>query len=273
MNLEPFVHPDQVRALQARVHPAMAALLRAELAGDKAHRGRAREAATLVADWNRYLAAEVDWLSAPDALEHGLDLEARLAGLQGPGGPRHGAHNRGPHRTGSVLGMPTVGELSDLLDAFSYQVGILTAAFNDCGDWQTKDPTTYAQWQKDFQSAITQFGSAWDQAHARITSVPQAAWSFWPAGDAWDNVLGTKHLFTDLDRRMRAAGICAPPDYSLMPQPKSSDLDLKAYNFSGAVLQGVRSGVNALGNAVSSPVPWIAIGAVLAILIAWKLGK
>jgi hypothetical protein len=251
----------------------MAALLRAELAHTGEPGARAREAARLVADWNRYLAVDVDWLSAPDALEHGRDLEARLAALQGPAARAPDRHRTAAHRTGSVLGMPTVGELSDLIDAFSFQVGVLTAAFNDCADWQAKDPTTYAQWQKDFQSAVTQFGSAWDQAHAVLEGVPQAVWNIWPAGDTWDVVLQTKHLFADLDRRMRAAGVCTSPDYSLTPQPKHSDLDLKAFNFSGDVVQGVQKGLGALQHTASSPVPWLALGAILALFLLSKFGK
>jgi hypothetical protein len=88
---------------------------------------------------------------------------------------------------------------------------------------------------------------------------------------AWDDVVATVHTFTGLDRTMRAAGVCAAPTYPNMPQPTRSDLDLKAFNLSGQALQGIQQGAREVVRTVSSPVPWLALGGALAVVLIAKL--
>jgi hypothetical protein len=209
-------------------------------------------------------------------LELGFDLETRLALLQGDS-----AHSEnGPHRTGEVLGMHTVGELSDLRDALSYTVGQLTAAYNGCAEhWKATDPASHDPWKADFDAGLQRFGQDWDTADTVIRMFPD--WV--PIGDAipgvvpsvassaWSDILADIHTFTDLDRRMRAAGVCAVPTYANMPQPTHSDIDLKAYNLSGEVLAGVKRGAQAVAGAVTSPIPWVALGGLLAAILVIKL--
>jgi hypothetical protein len=209
-----------------------------------------------------------------------LDLEARLAALQGDMGDTR-TRTTAPHRTGEILGMHTIGELSDLLDALSYTVGQLTAAYNECADaWKAADAASHDAWKADFDKGLARFGTAWDEAHALLwlpdlTPIVDILPGVLPsaATKAWKDVTSTIHTFTELDRRMRAAGICSSPTYKDMPQPTRSDVDLKAYNLSGDVLAGIKKGVRAVGEAATSPVPWLAAGGILALLLVAALRR
>jgi hypothetical protein len=267
--LSPFyVDPRDVLALKARLHGAFVAMHGVELGPAAASTTpRAHEASALVDAWSEYLSRPVDWLNAPAELEHGLDLEARLAMLQGDGGPF--GHAR--HRAGELLGMHTVGELSDLRDALSYTVGQLTAAYNDCAEqWKAADASSHDAWKADFDQAIQRFGKDWDSADTLIEYLPDWA----PIGDeTWNAIVSDIHAFTGLDRRIRTAGICTGPTYPNMPQPSHSDIDLKLFNLSGDILSGVKEGAHAAAEALTSPVPWIALGGLLAIVVIAQLRR
>jgi hypothetical protein len=262
-----FVDPAQVAALRARLHSAFLALHQGALAGGVADTSRAHEAHSLIHAWNEYLCRPVDWLNAPDELQHGLDLEARLAMLQGDGLRRDPLR----HRAGELLGFNTVGELSDLRDALSYTVGQLTAAYNECADyWKSADATSHDGWKADFDRALQRFGQDWDSADTVLKNLPDWA----PIGDTtWNAIASDIHAFTDLDRRMRAAGLCTAPTYANMPQPSHSDIDLKAFNLSGDVLSGVKQGVQSAAAALRSPVPWIALGGLAAVVVLTQLRR
>jgi hypothetical protein len=277
MNAAAFVHPSEVHVLKHRLDGAFRALHQTELAGQPlAGSARGREARDLMHAWNAYVARPADWVSAPQELEHGRDLEARLAVLQGDA---RGASSS-LHQTGTIAGLWTVGELADLLDALSYTVGVVTAAWNDCEtQWRAADPAGAAAWKADFDQGIAQFGKAWDEAHAIVSLLPD----WMPIADAipglvksaatvaWDDVVATVHTFTGLDRTMRAAGVCAAPTYPNMPQPTRSDLDLKAFNLTGGALQGIQKGAREVAKTVASPVPWLALGGVLALVLVATL--
>ena len=264
-----FVHPEFVAAMKKDLHRAMTGLHR-ELATGWATPARAREIATLIHDWNDYAKRPSDWLTAPDELEIGCDLEARIVTLQGAP-PDGKGHVTGPHahRAGELFGMHTVGDLSDLRDALSYEVGMLTAAYNECAaSWQAADAATHDPWKKDFDAAQTQFGSGWNQAQAIIGAGASVMSLPYPGvDDAWNALTATVRVFSDLDRRMRAAGMCNPPDYKDMPQPKHGDLDLSLYNFSGSILKGVQKGAEAVGTIAKSAVPWVLVAGALALAV------
>jgi hypothetical protein len=262
-----FVRPEDVYDLQHRLHGAFVALRAAEFkpgGGPEGH--RAQGARTLLNDWNDFVTRPIDWLNAPAEFEHGRDLEARLATLQGDAAPLRAAS----HRVGEVLGMHTFGELSDLRDALSYTVGQLTAAYNDCAaQWRAADPATHDAWKNDFDAALKSFGSDWDAAGLAIGTFP----SWLPFADAipgvvpsassaaWDAIVNDMHTFGDLDRRMRAAGICTAPTYADMPQPTHSDLDLNIYNWLGNA--GIKGKV-ITPQMGSDGLPWV-VGGLLAI--------
>lgn len=86
------VHPREVTRFGERLDPAFQAMSVLSQQGP-----RFLEAYALWQSWSAWRAREPDWLSAPQLLEHGRDLEARLARLQGPlpGGPRR-RENTGP---------------------------------------------------------------------------------------------------------------------------------------------------------------------------------
>jgi len=58
-----------------------------------------------------------------------------------------------------------------------------------------------------------------------------------------------------------------------MPQPTRSDIDLKLFNFTGEVLQGLKKGGHAMVHALQSPVPWVLVGGALALLISAQLRR
>jgi hypothetical protein len=279
MNAGSFVHPSDVAALKNRLHGAFVALHGAELEPEAVPASpRALEALDLIHAWNAYFSRPADWLNAPTELEQGFELEARLAMLQGDHVHADGGH----HRAGEVLGMHTVGELSDLRDALSYTVGQLTAAYNECAElWKAADAESHDPWKADFDAALQRFGRDWDAADLIIKTLPDwlpfsdAIPGVLPsaASSAWTAIVSDIHEFTDLDRRVRLARVCTGPTYANMPQPTHSDLDLKLFNLSGDILSGVKEGAHSALSAITSPVPWIALGGLLAIVLVSQLRR
>jgi hypothetical protein len=246
------VHPRDVEALKARVGPAVlavAATLRSPEAGALAHR------------WSEYCAHRATWATAPAELELGHDLEAQLALLQGPGTRRGKIH-----AVGSILGFWSVGELHDLLAAKAYEVTQINAAANACApSWAAADPVSYGKWAGDLYDANQAFAKAQTNAQQVLDLVPQAMWSFTPAGSAWDEVIQASHPFNDLSLRMVQQGRCAPADFSKTPQPTASDLDLKIFQATDVATKKIEGAASSVSSAVSSRGNWFALGALLAL--------
>ena len=246
------VHPRDVEALMARLGPAVwsaAATLRSPEAEDLARR------------WGEYVERRVTWASAPADLEDGRDLEARLAVLQGPG--RSQAR---PHAVGTILGAWTIGELHDLLAAKKYEVGQINAAATSCAAaWAAADPTGYGQWAGELYDANQAFAAAQRSAQQVLDFALQAVWSFTPAGAAWDQVIEASHPFQGLYARMMQSGYCAAPDFSQMPQPTASDIDLKAFKLTDVATKKLEGAATSVTSAVSSRANWFALGLAVAL--------
>ena len=248
MNLA--VHPRDVEAFKARLGPAMFAA---------AATLRSPEAEALARQWSDYASRRASWASAPADLERGRDMEARLALLQGPHARRVGAH-----AVGSILGFWSVGELHDLLAAKAYEVTQINAAASACAPaWAAADPASYGRWAGDLYDANQAFAKAQKSAQQVLDFVPQAMWSFTPAGSAWDGVIQASHPFNDLNRRMLQDGRCAPADFSKTPQPTASDLDLKVFQATDVATKKIEGAASSVTSAVSSRGNWFALGALL----------
>ena len=227
-----FVHPSEVEALRASLGPRIA-----EAVG----RVRSPEADAIARQWASYVARRATWASAPEELEQGRDLEARLRLLVAPPPAVQ-------HTTGTIAGAWTMGELRDLVAAEVYQLQQL-ADVEGCPAWAAADPQGFGEWAARVYDARKELQASIDYANGILFVVPEAVMNITPTGattfltigapNPWDRLIAAAHPFVDLLRQMNAAGFCKPPDMSGMPQPKAPDFDLKAYNWSGGALQSV----------------------------------
>jgi hypothetical protein len=246
------VHPADVEAFKARLGPAVLAAATAL---------RSPEAEELARRWGDYAVRRATWASAPADLEDGRDLEARLALLQGP----QRASGR-PHAVGTILGAWTIGELHDLLAAKAYEVGQINAVATSCAPaWAAADPTGYGQWAGELYDANQAFAVAQKSAQGVLDLAPQAIWSFTPAGLAWDQVIAASHPFQGLYARMTQSGQCAAPDFSRMPQPTASDLDLNVFKLADVATKKIEGAAASVTSAVSSRANWFALGLAVAL--------
>jgi hypothetical protein len=250
--MKAHVHPRDVEALKARLGPAVLSAARTLLSP---------EAEDLARRWGEYVARRVTWVSAPADFEDGRDLEARLAVLQGP--PR--SHAR-PHTVGTVLGAWTIGELHDLLAAKTYEVKQINAAATSCAPaWAAADPTGYGQWAGELYDANQAFAAAQKNAQQVVDFTPQGIWSFTPAGAAWEHLIAAARSFRGLFARMMDSGTCAAPDFSQMPQPTASDLDLRVFKLTDVATKKIEGAATSAVSAVSSRGSWFVLGLAVAL--------
>jgi hypothetical protein len=230
-----FVAPEAVAALRARTHPAIQALLLKEDLSAKTPTPHGREAAALVAEWSEYMAHEVDWLSAPDALEHGRDLEARLAALQGPRPTAADrAHNTGPHQVSVGSSFLRFVTPSDAADYKKQIDAIVRAVDRDVGQCSTLDDPTRLAWG-DFRDSWVSFMNhepGWLDAAAQMDRAEEFA----SQTHDWQVRL-----------QARACGQSAPP----IKQPEET---------SGQVLSTVKTGLVVAGVVAAAIVIRSALG-------------
>jgi hypothetical protein len=252
------VHPSEVDALKRRVGPAIESL------GDP----------TLARDWRDYERRGVDWLDAPRELEHGRDLEARLAWLQGPRSrqPRPRA-NTGPHAVGETLGYPSVAELKDLLAAKKKEVTEIRAAGAAAMPaWQAAAPELASAWARDMAAADRPFDRASADAQAVIDTVPGMLDEIpvmAPPGEdksVWDALVEASKPYQDLGLRLAAAGH-APAPYTV-PQPKATDVDLHVYKAADRATQVIEEVATKSGGILA--VVGLVVGVVLVSRIVRK---
>lgn len=138
-------------------------------------RMRSPEADAIARQWADYAARRADWLSAPDLLEHGRDLEARLTMLERSGqaapATSHGITTPGDVLAYYKLWTPYVMNTAHAADAAAdaweaTAAGQTPATRVDVSSFQTPpDPTTlrlFATTERDFATSIR---SRWN-AHA-----------------------------------------------------------------------------------------------------------
>ncbi len=174
---------------------------------------------------------------------------------------------------GTILGLPTVGELEDLVAAQKYQLAALEA-IKACPGWAAADPAGYGQWAADFYDAAAALHAAIASAEAVIGLTPDAIKNYTPADVPWNAVLAGAHPFTELLRRFMVAGYCAPPDLSAMPQPKNPDVDLAAYKWTDLATKKIEQAATAVASAAGDVLkPVLVAVAVVGVLVVATRGR
>jgi hypothetical protein len=194
---------------------------------------------------------------------------------------------QGPHggkatrtRTGEILGIPTMGELRDLVAAEKYQLQQLSDV-EGCPAWASADPQGYGAWAADMHDAKATLLDAITFAESSYSLIPESLMNATPSNVAtvmlvgvqapWDRLKAAAHPFTALASRFLAAGFCPWPDMSGMPQPKAPDVDLKAFLWTDAATKKIEKAADAVlstGGGIA-----IGLGIALAFFVAVKIAK
>jgi hypothetical protein len=233
-----FVHPDCVDEMKHDLHRAIDALHR-ELAGAHADASspRGREIAGLVDDWNTWLAQPCDWLTAPQMLQTGCDIEARIATLQGP--PADGRlHTTGPvrpQRADQSGGIVTPGDVLAYRTTWDdYVMGTARAAAACAQAWQAlADGTTPST-----PPNVSQFAIPPDQKTLSLWAVGQqqdsdslvASWNMHADKPDWQVVVQAGDILQDFQRTVQRVGNFYQPQIAKncpaieLPKPPSFDL-------------------------------------------------
>lgn len=161
----------------------------------------------------------------------------------------------------NIFGYPTLSDLKDLINAAAYFLQQMQAAATACSGWQ--DSTAWTTWQSDLQQVQAHFNDAVSLSNELLTGTPKWLMNIRVAsgvdgGFAWERVREVIRDVTDLDRRFRAAGGCAPPTYDHTPQPQTPDTQLEAYKTADALANGMEK----IGQKIMEPTT-IALGGVV----------
>lgn len=183
----------------------------------------------------------------------------------------------------SIAGMPTVGELADLIKSYDYQVSQMRAAYADASPtWVQQDQAGFIAFTNDWQPANDAYDNARNNAQSLVNITPSLAMNVTPAGpdgavyhalaDTFAPFQGLYGRLTDFTGK--------PVDFSQNPQPTAPDVDLNAMNTSTKVLQtvGVPNSLigmapNPKGNPVWNAVkPYVVGAGVLSgLFVVWKV--
>jgi hypothetical protein len=233
-----FVHPASIDDMKRDLHPALDALHR-ELAGAHADTTspRAREIAALVDAWNAWLARPCDWLTAPDVLQMGCHIEARIATLQGP--PADGRpHTTGPdrpQRAGQSGGIVTPGDVLAYRKTWDdYVMGTARAAAACAVAWQAlADGTTPSTPPNVSQFAIPpdqKTMSLWAQTQQQHSDGITESWNMHADKPDWQVVVQAGDILQDFQRTVQRVGSFYQPQIAKdcpaieLPKPPSFDL-------------------------------------------------
>jgi len=154
-------------------------------------------------------------------------------------------------RVGTVLGLPTYGELADLVAVQHFNLAQLDQAKSGCASWAEKDPLGYGAWAASVFDATAAMNKVLADAEAQIDLVPEGLRSVTPVAaplgvkNAWDQVLAAAEPFHALVTTYAQKSGCPWPA-GAPPQPTSPDFDLKAYQWTGKALSAIQFGGSAL---------------------------
>jgi hypothetical protein len=163
---------------------------------------------------------------------------------------------------GTVLGFPTADELSDLIKVANYLFQQLTAAVNACAGWPA-NPVGWAAFQMDMQDLAADLQNAQNAVNVAIEgSLPFGGPKWTPVQYEWDLVTAVIKEEWEMNGRFDAAKACASANYSNIPQPTASDLDLEAYKASDTAVKAIESAARKVGNPVTIGVAGVVIGVV-----------
>jgi hypothetical protein len=273
------VHPDDVERFRARLEPAFAQIanvLDDVVSGPDITADWRNEARALRRDWLTWCRRPIDWRSAPDVLESGRDLEARLAILQGPES-RYRRGGRGGSTVGTLFGLPTVGELADLLAAKKKEVTEIRAAWTAAhAAWTAADAPAADAFARDIAAADARFDAAASSAQGVIAVTPDAIAAVVPIAtppgeerSTYAELVEASKPYVDLFVRLKGAGH-APAPY-IVPQPKSADADLGVYEGADTLAHGVERAAKAVADTGRDVLPIVAVAGAVGLLVL--LGK
>jgi len=179
----------------------------------------------------------------------------------------------------TVAGIPTVGELADLIKSYDYQVGQMRQAYADASPtWVQKDAAGYEAFTNDWQPANDAYDNARSNAQQVVNITPSLAMNITPAGPdgaVYHALSDTFKPFQDLYGRLTDF-TGKPVDFSQNPQPTAPDVDISALQGTTKVLQGVGVPNSLLGmkpNPAGNPIvnavkPYLVGAAVFAGVVA-----
>lgn len=204
--------------------------------------------------------------------------------------PRAESSGTGLGDVGSFIFWHSAHELSDLLNALTYQVGQITNAFNSAkAQWQANDSAGQQAWATQYQSALT----AWTPIATECATFVQAIrmqaagnvlaadWDWAPAIsntgiDLFDALAKAFMPFEDLDRELRRSRTYPGPlpTYPDTPQPTAPDFSLAAYQVADSWKQKIEQFGAKTQSFMEKAAPWIAVTAVgLGIYAVYKIGS
>jgi hypothetical protein len=148
---------------------------------------------------------------------------------------------------GTVLGLPTFGELADLVAVQRFNLAQLDSV-RSCPAWAAKDPVGYGAWAASVYDATAAMNAVLTLAQGEMDLVPAGLRNVTPVAVAspftksiWDQVLDAAQPFHALVATFVKESGCAWPSGS-PPQPTAPDFDLKVYQWTGKALQAVQFG-------------------------------
>jgi len=171
----------------------------------------------------------------------------------------------------TLLGHHTADEFFDLVNA---KDSVIKTMSDSRASFQWNDATAASDWDSDFATLRNRYDSAVLKGKATIiaettSSVPL---SMLPVEDEYQAVLAAlsktpgstqKGDLQDLSNRLQIAG--AQQDFSAMPQPQATDLDLQTFQATGAVTTPVDTTAAAADKAAHDKAASIAASASAAV--------
>ncbi len=178
----------------------------------------------------------------------------------------------------TVFGVPTVGEVGDLLAAKDYQIAATEAAFGSiASDWLNADPAGFSSFLVDWSAFLERYSAAAVPIRANIEGesnlLPDPAdWAaILEALSPGRPAITAPTSFQGLVTRLMAAG--GKPDMSATPQPASTDLDLATLQGADATLKAGSKLVDAVANVASNAGSGFTVGLLAAAVLLLALRK
>jgi hypothetical protein len=168
----------------------------------------------------------------------------------------------------TILGQHTAHELTDLLDAYDYQLGQLDAAGQRVSaTWMAADDAGYLGWIADLASFKARYVPV--AAKGRASAAACLLQDTGLVEDDWIACTVAFSPLNALDLRMRqapAAVAAQAPTYPANPQPTAPDADLGAFKAADVATRGIDAAVKAAGSSLMPSTKTLVIAGVCAAL-------
>lgn len=174
---------------------------------------------------------------------------------------------------GTVVTWHTAHELSDLLDALTYQEKQLTnAAAKGAPEWVNIEPKIMAAWYEAYQATEDQWQPIVSDAQQTVedakTRIGGWDWNVTVSatfGDAFDAVTKAFAPFKDLDLQLRASKFPKQylPDYSATPKGNAPNFDASVYQIAANFGQQAKQFGQKVQSFMEGAAPWLALGGIV----------